>query len=118
MPGFFLHAGAVITCTHRAPVTVAPTQARVTVSTQFVATASSVLLVSGCPFQIPTPVGPKPQPCVRVQWANVSVRVLVAGQPALLQANPGTGAGVCLSVEQLPAGPPNVNQMQQRSMGG
>jgi hypothetical protein len=115
MPGFFLHVGAVMTCTHLAPVTIPPAQSRVTVSGQFIATASGVPTVTGCPFQTPIP---KPQPCVTVKWANLSSRVVVAGQPALLQAAPGPGAGTCFSVEQIPAGPPVVNQMQQRAMGG
>ena len=118
MPGFFLHVGAVMTCTHFAPVTIPPTQPRVVVSGQPVATASALLTVTGCPFQIPTPAGPVPQPCVTVQWANLSARVLIAGQPALLQATPGTGAGVCFSATLLPAGPPNVTVMQQRSLEG
>jgi hypothetical protein len=42
--------------------------------------------------------------------------VLVAGVPALVQAAPGPGAGLCLSAvpEQLPNGPPLVVAMQPR----
>jgi len=115
MPGFFLHASAVMTCTHFAPVRIVPTQTRVTVSSQFVATASSALTVTGCPFTVP---GPKPQPCVTVKWILLSNRVLVNGEAVLLQATPGTGAGICQSAEQIPQGPPNVTTMQQRSLGG
>ena len=78
------------------------------------ATAPGLLTVTGCLFTLP---GPKPQPCVRVQWANVSTRVMVAGQPALLQAAPGFGAGTCLSAEQIPQGPPIVTAMQLRVTG-
>jgi len=118
MPGFFLHVGAVMQCPHFAPVTIPPTQPRVLVSGQAVATASALLTVTGCPFQVPTPGGPVPQPCVPVEWANFSTRVLIDGEPALLQANLGTGAGVCLSATAIPAGPPNVSAMQQRSLEG
>lgn len=110
MPGFMLHVGAVIQCTHAAPVSTAPSQPRVVVSGQPVATSSNILLVVGCPFQLPS----KPSPCVKVQWLSLSTRVLVAGQPVLLQVSPGPGAGLCQSPEQAPQGPPMVASMQAR----
>jgi hypothetical protein len=116
MPGFMLHVGATIQCTHLAPAATAPTQPRVLVSGQPVAVSSNVILVAGCLFQIPTPGGPKPQPCVKVQWGLQSTRVLVMGQPALLQPSPGTGPGICQSVEQIPQGPPTVSALQMRVM--
>jgi hypothetical protein len=116
MPGFLLHVNATMQCTHVAPATVAPAQPRVTVSGQFVATLSNLITVAGCPFQIPFGVGTKPQPCVKVQWTMLSTRVLVGGQPALLQASPGPGGGVCQSIEQIPQGPPIVGAMQMRVM--
>src|SRR4051812_14342587 len=112
MPGFLLHVGATLQCTHAAPATVAPGQPRVLVSGQPVAITADLISVAGCLFQIPFGVGTKPQPCVTVKWAMVAGRVLVNGQPALLQTGPGAGAGICQSVEQIPQGPPVVNQMQ------
>lgn len=114
MPGFLLHVGAVMQCTHQAPVSTAPTQPRVLVSGQSVATAKNILVVAGCPFQVPVGAGTKPQPCVKVQWAMLSTRVLVNGEPALLQISPGPGAGVCQSAEQIPQGPPVVGAFQAR----
>ena len=116
MPGFMLHVGAVMQCTHMAPASTALTQPRVLVSSQPVAVSSNVILVAGCLFQIPTPAGPKPQPCVKVQWGMLSTRVLVMGQPVLLQPSPGTGMGICQSVEQIPQGPPTVSALQMRVM--
>jgi hypothetical protein len=105
-------------CTHFAPVTIAPAQTRVVVSTQPVAVSSSQLTVAGCPFQVPAPSGTKPQPCVKVQWSNMSARIKIMGQPVLLQPTPaGAGAGICQSIEQIPQGPPTVNQMQSRVLG-
>lgn len=118
MPGFILHTGAEMNCPHAAPVTIPPSQNRVMVSGQFVATASDQLTVAGCLFQIPTPGGPVPQPCVPVQWANISARVMVDAEFVLLQAPPeGTGNGICLSATAIPAGPPNVTFIQQRVTG-
>lgn len=116
MPGVILHVGAVMQCTHQAPATTTPTQPRVTVTAQPVAVATNQITVAGCPFQIPVGAGTKPQPCVKVQWAMLSARILVTGRPVLLQTppGPGVGAGVCQSVEQIPQGPPSVSTIQTR----
>ncbi len=111
MPGFILHTGAVLSCTHGIPAQIPPVQPRVLVSGQPVATMASQVLVVGCPFTIP---GPKPQPCVTVKWLVPTVRVLVMGQPALVQAAPGPGPGLCLSAEQIPNGPPMLSAVQPR----
>jgi hypothetical protein len=117
MPGFLLHVNAVMQCFHAAPATIAPSQPRVLVSGQPVATMVSPIAVTGCPFQIPPPVGPKPQPCVLVKWLMPSTRFLVAGQPAALVATPGPGPGICQSVEQIPQGAPIVGVFQLRVVG-
>jgi hypothetical protein len=116
MPGLMLHVGAQLSCTHQATATIAPGQVRVLVNAQPVATISNQIAIAGCPFQIPVGAGTKPQPCVKVVWANVSSRVLVMGQAVLLQAPPGAGpgGGVCQSVEQIPAGPPTVRTIQPK----
>ena len=111
MPGFVLHTNAVVQCTHGIPAQIPPVQPRVLVSGQPVATMASQILIAGCPFTIP---GPKPQPCVTVKWLMPAARVLVMGQPALLQPAPGPGSGLCLSAEQIPNGPPIVSAMQPR----
>lgn len=132
MPGLLLHAAAPVlgsptgpplslSCFHQMEAKIIPTQVRVWVSGYPVATALDQIVVGPvCPFQVPTPAGaPKPQPCVTVKWANLSTRILIQGQPAMLQAPPGAGvgAGVCQSVEQIPQGLPTVKSMQVRVMG-
>ena len=119
MPGFLLHTNAVMQCFHGGPATLAPSQPRVVVSGQPVATMASVIAVAGCVFA----VGPKPQPCVQVKWAMPSARFLVAGQPAALfpppgpVPKPGPGPGLCLSAEQIPQGAPIVSVVQPRVIG-
>ncbi len=110
MPGPLVHLGATIFCPHGGPVNIIPTNSRVLVSGQPVATLGDTYLVAGCAFTIP---GPKPQPCVRVQWLAPATRVFVNGQPAILQAS----AGLCLSAEQIPQGPPLVAATQPRVIG-
>jgi hypothetical protein len=114
MPGFLLHVNATMQCTHMGPATIAPSQPRVLVSGQPIATMASVIAVAGCAFTVP---GPKPQPCVLVKWTMPSTRFLVAGQPAALAPAPGPGPGICQSAEQIPAGPPVVGVVQARVVG-
>ena len=114
MPGFLLHVNAAMQCTHMALATIAPSQPRVLVSGQPVATMASIITVTGCPFTVP---GPKPQPCVTVRWTMPSTRFLIAGQPAALDPSPGPGPGICQSPEQIPQGPPIVSAFQTRVIG-
>jgi hypothetical protein len=115
MPGLMLHSNFGMQCTHQVPCMTAPVQTRVLVSGQPVAIAANIINVApGCPFQVPVGAGTKPQPCVTVKWGNLSARVAVMGQPVLVQATPGPGAGVCQSAEQIPQGPPVVSAMQTR----
>jgi hypothetical protein len=110
MPGTLVHVGASINCTHAAPVTITSTNTRVLVSGMAVATLADMFLVVGCPFTLP---GPKPQPCVKVQWMTPATRVFVNGQPVILQAS----AGLCQSAEQIPQGPPIIAATQMRVIG-
>ena len=111
MPGFFVHQNAAIQCTHTIPTKIVPTQPRVRVSTQLVATMTAQMTVAGCPFTVP---GPKPQPCALVKWGMQSARVKVMAQPVMLAGPPGPGPGVCQSPEQIPNGPPIVVAVQPR----
>lgn len=109
MPGPLFHVGATAICPHAGQVTTISTNARVLVSGMPVATMGDTFLVAGCAFT----VGPKPQPCIKVQWLVPAVRVLVNGQPAILQ----TSTGLCQSAEQIPQGPPTVLVTQPRVIG-
>jgi hypothetical protein len=115
MPGYLLHVGAGMTCQHAVgQATIAPTQPRVLVSGQPVATmppGPPTIVVAGCPFTLPNG---KPQPCVTVRWTMPTARVLFSGQPAMVAPGPGPGPGLCQSVEQIPQGAPIVVAMQPR----
>jgi hypothetical protein len=111
MPGPLVHANAVIQCFHGAPVQVPPpTPPRVFVNAvQAVFSVTQMHAVVGCPFQIPTPGVPKPQPCVKV-LIEPAKRVFVNGAPALIL----TPAAICQSAEQIPQGAPNASPTQIR----
>jgi hypothetical protein len=108
--GTLFHVGAQAICPHAGQVTTISSNTRVLVSGQPVATVADQYLVAGCAFTIP---GPKPQPCLKVQWLQPALRVTVMGQPAILQ----TSAALCLSAEQIPQGPPTVLVTQLRASG-
>src|ERR1044072_1138177 len=93
-------------CPHAGQVTTVPSSPRVLVSGMPAATMADTSLIAGCPFVI----GPAPHPCVRVQWLVPAVRVLINGQPVLLQ----TSAGLCLAADQAPQGSPLIVSTQVR----
>lgn len=102
------HVGATILCAHGATVNVTPSNTRVLVGKQPVATIADVCLVAGCPLT--SPAG-SPIPCLQVQWLTGATRVRVGGQPALLSSSQGlcVGAG--------PPSPPNIVTTQTRVTG-
>lgn len=110
MPGPLFHVGAIATCPHASgQVTTISSNTRVLVSGMPVATIADQYLIAGCPLSASTP----PIPCIRVQWIAPATRVLINGQPAIL----ATSAGIAISAQQTPAGPPIVLMTQPRVTG-
>jgi hypothetical protein len=120
MPGLILHVSSQQKCMHGGQGVVATPAPRVMVAASPAAALSPTGVppvgVVGCLFQVPVGAGTKPQPCVKVAWANVSARVKSMGMPLLLQTppGPGPGGGVCQSIEGFPQGAPIVNLVQPR----
>jgi uncharacterized Zn-binding protein involved in type VI secretion len=110
MPGELVQVGATIQCPHGGQATIAPSNQRVKAGGAPVAVMSDTTTVAGCTFTVP---GPKPQPCVKVQWLAPALRVKVMGQAVLLKDS----KGLCQSAEQIPQGPPNVLMTQLRVKG-
>jgi hypothetical protein len=81
MPGFLLHMGATVQCSHAGQAMPTMPQPRVKVSSQPVVTQTAPYTVAGCPFS--TPGGPLP--CVTATWTTAAVRVKAQSQPVLLQ---------------------------------
>jgi hypothetical protein len=94
MPGPILHFGATVMCSHGGQAVPTAPVPRVLVSGQPVATITAPYAVAGCPF-----VPPAAGPCVTGQWVVGALRVLVMGQPVVIQA----GVSVC-----APTGTPLV----------
>ena len=113
MPGFLVHVGASAICPHGGQVTFLTSNARVLVSGQPALTVADTYVIAGCVFQVPTPAGPKPQPCVTGRWIVPATRVLINGQPAIVLSS----TGLCQSPEQIPQGPPTIIATQTRAGG-
>ena len=84
MPGFLLHVGAQVTCSHAGQAQPTAPNPRVTVSGQPTVLISAPYLVAGCAFPPPPAAN---GPCVSAQWLTGTTRVLSNGQPLLVQSS-------------------------------
>ncbi len=97
MPGFLLHVGATVICSHGGQAQPTAPFPRVRVGGQPVVTQSAPYTVAGCPFVTP---GGNPLPCVTANWVSAAARVKAGGLPVLLQDSQAVTApnGVPLNV--------------------
>lgn len=79
MPGFLLHVGATVLCSHGGQAQPTVPNPRVTVSGQPTVALSGPWAIAGC--ALPPNAG---GPCVIAQYTTGSVRVTSNGQPLLL----------------------------------
>jgi hypothetical protein len=104
MPGFILHLGATVICSHGGQAQPTAPNPRVLVSGQPIVTQAAPYVVAGCAFVPPGGNGP----CVTAQWVVGATRVLATGIPVLVQ----TSLAVC-----VPTGTPlNILVTQTRVM--
>ena len=80
MPGYLLHLGATVLCSHGGQAQPTSPNPRVLVGGQPVVTQAAPYAIAGCPF-IPPAAGP----CVTAQWVSGALRVRAGGVPVLLQ---------------------------------
>ncbi len=81
MPGFFLHVGATVLCSHGGQAQATVPNPSVMVSGQLPVTLRSTYVVAGCALP-PPPSGNGP--CVTAQFITSATRVTSNGQPLLL----------------------------------
>lgn len=81
MPGFVLHTGATVLCSHGGQALPSVPFPRVKVGGQPVVTQPNPYLIAGCPFVS----GTNPLPCVTANWVSGAIRVKAGGMPLLLQ---------------------------------
>jgi len=106
MPGFLLHMGAQVTCSHGGNAQPTVTVPRVTVSGQPVTTVAAPYAVAGCAFPPPSAGN---GPCLTAQWTTGTTRVTALGQPIL-----------CLSSQAIcaPTGTPLIVVTTQTRVSG
>ncbi|MCO5185287.1 MAG: hypothetical protein M9928_17965 [Anaerolineae bacterium] len=83
MPGFIVHLGASVICSHGGQAQPTAPNPRVMVSGQPVVTIAAPYVVAGCPFFS----GVNPLPCVTGQWLVGATRVFAGGQPVVVQSS-------------------------------
>ena len=81
MPGFLLHLGATVMCSHGGQAQPTAPQPRVLVSGQPVTTLSAPYVVAGCALPPPPAAN---GPCITAQFVMGATRVLAEGVPILL----------------------------------
>ncbi len=82
MPGFALHVGATVLCSHGGQAQPVVPNPRVSVGGQPVVTQTGPYVIAGCAFP-PPPVANGP--CVTASWVTGALRVRAGGAPLLLQ---------------------------------
>lgn len=81
MPGFMLHQGATVMCSHGGQAQATVPNPQVLVSGMPTVTLSGPWVIAGCAFPPPPAAN---GPCVTAQFLMGSTRVLSNGQPLLL----------------------------------
>jgi hypothetical protein len=81
MPGFLLHLGATVLCSHGGQAQPTLVNPRVLVNSQPTVTLAAPYVVAGCAMP-PPPSGNGP--CVTAQFVSSAVRITSNGQPLLL----------------------------------
>lgn len=84
MPGFLVHVGAQVLCSHAGQATPTVPNPRVTVSGQPTVLMTSPYAIAGC--TLPPPIAAN-GPCVTAQWLSGTTRVTSNGQPLLVQSS-------------------------------
>ena len=81
MPGFLLHVGATVMCSHGGKAQPTVPNPRVLVMGQPTVAVTAPYVVAGCAFPPPPAAN---GPCVTAQFLTSAVRVTSLGQPLLL----------------------------------
>ena len=84
MPGFLVHVGAQVRCSHAGQATPTVPNPRVTVSGQPTVLITSPYAITGC--TLPQPLTAN-GPCVTAQWLTGTTRVTSNGQLLLVQSS-------------------------------
>lgn len=97
MPGYILTTASQVTCTHGGKAILTTSNTRVNIENMPALLESDIHTVTGCLFTVP---GPKPQPCVRIEWSAGAVMCKVNDTGVLVRSS----IGKCYSAESVMQG--------------
>src|SRR5829696_1051089 len=97
MPGYILTTASQITCTHGGKALLTTANTRVNIENMPALLESDIHTVTGCPFTVP---GPKPQPCIRIEWSAGATMCKVNDTGVLVRSS----IGKCYSAEGVMQG--------------
>ncbi len=84
MPGFLVHVGATVLCSHAGQAQPTVPNPRVLVSGQPTVTLAAPYVVAGCALPPPPAAN---GPCLTAQWLVGTTRVTSLGQPLVVQSS-------------------------------
>ena len=110
MPGYILTTSSQVSCTHGGTATLSTSNTKVKADNSPALLESDVHPVAGCPFTLP---GPKPSPCVRIEWTAGATMCKSDGTKLLIQSS----VGKCISAEGATQGLAIIIQTQMKVQG-
>jgi hypothetical protein len=108
MPGYILTTMSQVKCTHggTAMLTTANTMVKIDGAPALLET--DIHPVVGCPFTVP---GPKPQPCINIEWTAGATMCKSNGTKVLVKSS----VGKCISAEGATQGLAIIAQTQMKA---
>jgi hypothetical protein len=110
MPGYILTTSSQVMCPHGGSAILSTSNTQVIVDNSPALLESDVHSVAGCPFTLP---GPKPSPCIRIEWTAGATMCKSNGTKVLVQSS----IGKCISAEGSTQGLALVIQTQMKAQG-
>jgi hypothetical protein len=105
-----MDVGCTVQCPHGGKASIVTANSVVKVGGGYAVLKTDTMTIAGCAFTLP---GPKPSPCVSIEWNGEAQKVKVNGTAVLLQ----TSVGLCKSAEGTPQGPAVVAGVQAKVQG-
>ena len=107
MPNY-LTTNSTVLCPHGGRATLLTTNTKVLANGAPVLLESDIHLVVGCPFTLP---GPKPSPCIRIEWSAGSTKTTANSTAPLLK----NSIGKCYSAENAIQGVATIVNTQMKA---
>ena len=107
MPGKILTTASQIKCTHGGTATLTTSNTTLKIDGMPALLESDMHTVAGCAFTLP---GPKPSPCVKIEWSLGAVMCKANDTAVLIE----TSVGKCSSAEGAVQGVAIVAQKQMK----